>query len=38
MAETRRTAGSAAAMLRLSALVGERALFENDDYRKLWLA
>jgi MFS family permease len=32
MAETR------AAMLRLSALVGERALFENDAYRKLWLA
>ncbi len=38
MAETRRTAGSAAAMLRLSALVGDRALFENDAYRKLWLA
>lgn len=32
MAETR------TAMLRLSALVGERALFENDSYRKLWLA
>lgn len=27
-----------AAMLRLSALVGERALFENDAYRKLWIA
>ncbi len=26
------------AMLRLSALVGERTLFENDAYRKLWLA
>jgi len=25
------------AMLRLSALVGERTLFENDAYRKLWL-
>lgn len=32
MAETR------AAMLRLSALVGERSLFENDAYRRLWLA
>src|SRR5688572_29285047 len=32
MADTR------AAMLRLSALVGERALFENDAYRKLWIA
>src|SRR4029078_2283807 len=32
MADTR------AAMLRLSALVGERSLFENDSYRKLWLA
>jgi MFS family permease len=27
-----------AAMLRLSGLVGERALFENDAYRRLWLA
>jgi MFS family permease len=27
-----------AAMLRLSALVGERALFENDAYRRLWIA
>ncbi len=27
-----------AAMLRLSALVGDRALFENDAYRKLWVA
>lgn len=26
------------AMLRLSALVGERSLFEKDGYRKLWLA
>ena len=26
------------AMLRISALVGERTLFENDAYRKLWLA
>jgi MFS family permease len=26
------------AMLRLSSLVGERALFENDAFRKLWLA
>lgn len=32
MADTR------AAMLRLSALVGERTLFEKDAYRKLWLA
>jgi MFS family permease len=32
MAETR------AAMMRLSALVPERALFQNDGYRKLWLA
>src|SRR5712671_3322382 len=32
MAETR------TAMLRLSSLVGERTLFENDAYRKLWLA
>lgn len=32
MADTR------AAMLRLSALVGERSLFENDAFRKLWLA
>jgi len=32
MADTR------AAMLRLSALVGERSLFENDSYRQLWLA
>jgi MFS family permease len=32
MADTR------AAMLRLSALVGERSLFENESYRKLWLA
>ena len=32
MADTR------AAMLRLSALVGERALFENDAYRKLWVS
>ena len=32
MADTR------AAMLRLSALVGERALFENEAYRKLWIA
>ena len=32
MADTR------TAMLRLSALVGERTLFENDAYRKLWLA
>jgi MFS family permease len=37
MADTPRAAG-AGAMLRLSALVGERALFENDAYRKLWLA
>src|SRR5689334_12958099 len=26
------------AMLRLSSLVGERTLFENDSYRRLWLA
>src|SRR5574340_202934 len=26
------------AMLRLSALVGERTLFENEGYRRLWLA
>jgi MFS family permease len=26
------------AMMRLSALVGERSLFENDAYRRLWLA
>jgi MFS family permease len=26
------------AMLRISALVGERKLFENDAYRRLWLA
>jgi MFS family permease len=32
MADTR------TAMLRLSALVGERTLFENDAYRKLWLS
>ncbi|HEY8171941.1 MAG TPA: MFS transporter, partial [Dehalococcoidia bacterium] len=32
MADTR------TAMMRLSALVGERTLFENDAYRKLWLA
>ncbi|HZP57371.1 MAG TPA: MFS transporter, partial [Dehalococcoidia bacterium] len=32
MADTR------TAMLRLSALVGERTLFENDAYRKLWVA
>ncbi len=32
MAETR------TAMLRLSALVGERTLFENEAYRRLWLA
>ncbi|MBI2724109.1 MAG: MFS transporter [Chloroflexi bacterium] len=32
MADTR------AAMLRLSSLVGERALFENEAYRRLWLA
>ena len=32
MADTR------TAMLRLSALVGERSLFENDSYRTLWLA
>ncbi len=32
MADTR------TAMLRLSALVGERTLFENDGYRKLWVA
>ena len=38
MAETPRAAGSTGAMLRLSALVGERALFENDAFRKLWLA
>jgi Na+/melibiose symporter-like transporter len=31
-------AGTRTAMLRLSALVGERTLFENDAYRKLWLA
>lgn len=31
MADTRAT------MLRLSALVGERSLFENDAFRKLWL-
>ena len=39
MAESRRPTGTAGgAMLRVSALVGERALFENDAYRKLWLA
>ncbi len=27
-----------AAMLRISAIVGERTLFENDAYRRLWLA
>ena len=32
MADTR------SAMLRLSALVGERTLFENEGYRRLWLA
>ena len=32
MADTR------TAMLRLSALVGERTLFENESYRRLWLA
>ena len=32
MADTR------TAMLRISALVGERTLFENDSYRRLWLA
>jgi MFS family permease len=32
MADTR------TAMLRLSALVGERSLFENESYRRLWLA
>lgn len=32
MAQTR------AAMLRLSALVGERNLFENESYRRLWLS
>lgn len=32
MADTR------TAMLRLSALVGERTLFENEAYRRLWLA
>lgn len=32
MADTR------TAMLRLSALVGERTLFENDAFRKLWLS
>jgi Na+/melibiose symporter-like transporter len=32
MAETR------TAMVRLSALVGERTLFENEAYRRLWLA
>jgi len=32
MADTR------TAMMRLSALVGERTLFENDAYRKLWVA
>ena len=32
MADTR------TAMLRLSALVGERTLFENEGYRRLWLA
>jgi hypothetical protein len=32
MADTR------AAMLRLSALVGERGLFENEPYRRLWIA
>lgn len=32
MADTR------TAMLRLSSLVGERTLFENDSYRKLWVA
>jgi hypothetical protein len=32
MADTR------AAMLRLSALVGERTIFENESYRRLWLA
>jgi MFS family permease len=31
MADTR------TAMLRLSAIVGERSLFENEDYRRLWL-
>jgi MFS family permease len=31
-------AGTRGAMLRLSALVGERSLFENESYRKLWLA
>jgi len=31
MADTR------TAMLRLSALVGERTLFENEAYRRLWL-
>ena len=39
MAQTRRTGvSSRSAMLRLSSLVGERTLFENDAYRKLWLA
>ncbi len=39
MVQTRRIhVSSRSAMLRLSALVGERTLFENDAYRKLWLA
>ena len=39
MTQTRRTGvSSRSAMLRLSSLVGERTLFENDAYRKLWLA
>lgn len=33
-----RGAGPSSAMLRLSALVGDRALFENGAYRKLWIA
>lgn len=31
-------ASTRGAMFRLSALVGERSLFENESYRKLWLA
>jgi len=44
MTDTRDAVGGArpprgrGTMLRLSALVGERALFENDGFRKLWLA
>src|SRR4051812_3803233 len=35
---TRVMADTRAAMLRLSSLVGERTLFENESFRRLWLS